>query len=118
MRAKLLFLLLPCAIVLHADDVSGRWSGTLTLNGSNGASQAQTIYLILKQDDAILSGSAGNDERSQSAIRNGRVIPDGIQFDLGAVSVRLRLNGYPFQQPTPTCCGSCLADLERPIKVS
>jgi hypothetical protein len=93
MRAKLLFLLLLRAIALHADDVSGRWSGTLTLNGPNGAGEAQPYYLILNQNDAILSGSAGKDERSQSAIGNGRVTPDGIQFDLGAVSLRLRLNG-------------------------
>ena len=97
MLARLLFLLLLRAIALHADDVSGRWSGTLTLNGPNGAGQAQTIYLILNRNDAILSGSAGNDERSQSAIRNGRVTPDGIQFDLGAVSVRLRLNGVALE---------------------
>src|SRR5260370_9409435 len=93
MRDKLLFLLLLCAIALHADNVSGRWAGTLTVKGATDASQTQTIYLILNQNDAALSGSAGNDERSQSAIRNGRVTPDGIQFDLGAVSVRLRLNG-------------------------
>ena len=93
MRAKLLFLLLLRAIALHADDVSGRWSGTLKLNGPNEAGEAQPFYLILNQNDAILSGSAGKDERSQSAIGNGRVTPDGIQFDLGAVSLRLRLNG-------------------------
>ena len=93
MRAKLLFLLLPFATALHADDVSGRWAGTVTISGPNGASQTQALYLMLNQDDAVLSGTVGNDERNQSAIRNGRVAPDGIQFDAGPMSLRLHLNG-------------------------
>ena len=93
MRAKLLFFLIACSAVLSAEDVSGRWSGALTLHGPNAATQTQSVYLILNQNDTLLTGSAGKDERSQTAIRNGRVTPDGVQFEVAAVSLRLRWNG-------------------------
>jgi enterochelin esterase-like enzyme len=73
--------------------VSGRWSGTLTLRSSSGRVQTQPLYLILSQQGSALTGSAGADERSQSAIRNGRVIADEFVFQVGAVSVRLHFNG-------------------------
>ena len=74
-------------------DVSGRWSGTLTLRSSSGTVQTQPLYLILSQQGSALTGSPGADERTQSAIRNGRVIADEFVFQVGAVSVRLHFNG-------------------------
>ena len=97
MRTKLLFLLIACSAVLSADDVSGRWSGALTLHGPNGVTQTQSIYLILNQNDTLLTGSAGKDERSQTTIRNGRVTPDGVQFEVAAVSLRLRWTGIALE---------------------
>jgi enterochelin esterase-like enzyme len=77
----------------NAADVSGRWSGVLTLNGPNGAVQTQPVYLILDQQNSTLTGSAGNDESHQSSIRNGYIANDQILFEVGSVSMRLRLNG-------------------------
>src|SRR6266446_4445654 len=66
-------------------DVSGRWSGTLTLRSSSGTVQTQPLYLILSQNGATLTGSVGPDERSQNqnAIRNGQVTEDQILFQVG-----------------------------------
>jgi len=93
MHARLPLLLLLGAMILNAQDVSGRWSGVLTLQGPNGPTQTQPVYLILSQHGTVLTGSAGNDERGQSAIRNGILTAGGVQFEVGAVSMRLHLNG-------------------------
>ena len=90
---RLLALLFLCTALGNAADVSGRWSGALTLTAPNGSVQTQPIYLILNQQNSTLTGSAGNDERTQNPIRNGRVTDDQIVFEVAAVSMRLRLNG-------------------------
>src|SRR5258708_5932061 len=74
-------------------DVSGRWSGTLTLRSSSGMVQMQPLYLILSQNGSSVTGSAGPDEHSQNAIRNGQVTEDQILCQIGAVSLRLHFNG-------------------------
>src|SRR5207249_11698209 len=63
------------------------------LRSSSGTVQTQPLYLILRQQDSVLTGTAGADERSQNVIRNGRVIADEFVFQVGAVSVRLHFNG-------------------------
>src|SRR5258708_23939027 len=90
---RLLALVLLYTAAVNAADVSGRWLGVLALKGPSGGVQTQQVYLILNQQDSMLTGSAGNDEHSQSPIRNGRVAADQIVFEVGTVSMHLHLNG-------------------------
>ena len=43
---------------VFAADATGRWSGTLTVS-SDGGERALTAALVLKQDGANLTGTAG-----------------------------------------------------------
>src|SRR5438552_407420 len=81
------------SIQVAPSDVSGRWSGTLTLRSASGAVQTQPLYLILSQKGSSVTGSAGPDEHSQTAIRTGQLAQDQILLQIGAVSLRLHVNG-------------------------
>ena len=59
-----------------AADVSGKWTGSFT--SENG--DAESALLVLKQDGAVITGTAGPDENQQFPIQTGKV--DGIKIVL------------------------------------
>ena len=63
-----------CAV---AADYSGKWSGTSPDDKSLGP-----VYAVLRQDGAVLTGSAGPDESHQFPITTGKVDGDGLFFDV------------------------------------
>src|SRR5438552_265085 len=82
---KAIAFLLVSTIAFAAPDVTGKWTG-----GFSGGS----VYMILKQDGAKLSGSAGPDENRQVLVfDNGAVEGDRLRFKAGPMQFGLQLTG-------------------------
>ena len=62
-----------------AADVSGPWTGTFSVPGSD---HKEPQYFILKQDGKKLTGSGGPDAVEQYPIVNGRIENDVVTFEL------------------------------------
>jgi hypothetical protein len=77
-----MLLLVFAAGALMAADATGKWSGTLTLNGPDGQTQPSTAYLVLKQEGAKLTGTAGQTAGEQREIVDGKVENGKITFGL------------------------------------
>jgi len=79
--------LLTSAYALAAD-FSGKWSQSSTENSSAGA-----MLVVLQQDGARLSGSAGPTESRQFPILNGKVEGDHLVFEIkmGGGTIRFDL---------------------------
>jgi ketosteroid isomerase-like protein len=58
---------------------SGKWAGHFDITTPDGV-QNDTAVLILKQDGAVITGSAGANEGQQSEIKSGKADGAGIQF--------------------------------------
>ena len=65
----LLGAMLP-RVALCMPNVTGKWSGTLQMDGENDAKPA---YSILNQDGNKLSGSVGPNESEQDSFEGGKV---------------------------------------------
>jgi hypothetical protein len=67
------------ALVSGANDVSGKWSGTFSVPGSD---HKEPQSFVLNQDGNKLTGRGGPDEIEQYPIANGSVDGDSVRFDL------------------------------------
>ncbi len=65
---------------MAAGDVSGNWSGTFI----DTENQSHSIYLVLKQDGATLTGSGGPDAEKQHQMQNGKVSDGRLTFEVAA----------------------------------
>lgn len=65
-------------------DVSGTWSGTIVITMPDGKVAPDKAVLVLQQNGAVLTGTAGASIDKQSAIENGKVGADGIRFHVSA----------------------------------
>ena len=75
-----LALVLTLTLSAGAADVTGTWSGNLKVTAPDGQVQDDTIHLILKQDGAKLTGTAGPNADQQLPIDKGAV--DGSKVTL------------------------------------
>jgi len=57
------------ALSAAAADVSGKWSGSYTFESGDGGA----CFMVLKQNGADISGTAGPGEDQQWAIQNGKI---------------------------------------------
>ena len=85
------------AVALCTPNVTGKWSGTLKMDGENDAKPA---YAILKQEGNKLSGSVGPDEGEQDPFEGGKVDGDKLTFDVpqgpngeGSIHVDMQVKG-------------------------
>ncbi len=78
-RAILAGLLVSSAM-LHAADVSGRWSGF-------------PVYLTLKQDGNTVTGSAGESEDDQIPFQSGSIDDNRLTLKLGPIEINLVVQG-------------------------
>ena len=78
LTALLLSALLSAA-ALGSPNVTGKWSGTLQMEGAN---DSQPVYLILKQDGNQLTGSAGPNETEQHPFEGGKMEGNKATFDV------------------------------------
>lgn len=72
--------LLISSAMLGATDVSGRWSGF-------------PIYLTLKQDGNIVTGSAGESEDDQVPFQSGSIDGDRLTLKSGPMEINLVVQG-------------------------
>ncbi len=102
MKKSYLFTVLLLGAVLSAaplstPDVTGKWSGTLQMDGQNAPKPA---YSIFHQDGKKLSGSVGPDESEQDEFEGGKVEGDKLTFDVpqgtngeGSLHVEMQVQG-------------------------
>lgn len=85
--AQLTIALLASAYAFAAD-FSGKWS-------SAGKSSAEAMFVVLQQDGAKLSGSAGPTESRQFPIVNSKVEGDQLVFEvkMGGGTIRFDVVG-------------------------
>ena len=80
-----------------AGDVSGNWSGTVIAKTPDGDSNQETAYMSLKQAGNAVTGTAGANAGQQSAIKDGKVDGDQVEFKVSVgeatANVRLRMDG-------------------------
>jgi hypothetical protein len=95
--AGLLLGAMLSAVALCAPNVTGKWSGTLQMDGQNDAKPA---YSIFKQDGNKLSGSVGPNENEQDSFEGGKVDGDKLTFDVpqgpsgeGSIHVEMQVKG-------------------------
>jgi ketosteroid isomerase-like protein len=61
---------------------SGKWAGHFDITTPDGGIQNDTAVFILKQDGAVIAGSAGANEGQQSEITSGKADGSEIQFTI------------------------------------
>src|SRR6476469_4505305 len=74
-------LLALSAMTAMAADVSGKWPGTFTPDGSQ---EGQPALVILKQTGETVTGTAGPDENQQWPLSNVKLDGDKLSFDVNA----------------------------------
>jgi len=83
---KIGLLLVFVTTCLAGADASGRWTGTLVeINSDGSASSPEPALLVLKQDGAKLTGTAGPDDGSQRPIKNGKAENGNLSFEISPV---------------------------------
>lgn len=91
---KITITALLFAMCAMAGEVSGKWSGTLDVDGGEGSKPA---FIVLNQDGSKLTGSGGPDESEQHPIQNGKVEGDRLTFEVpagkGTFVFDLRISG-------------------------
>jgi hypothetical protein len=75
-------ILLCAAITLSAADISGKWSGTITMTNGQGETNDGTAFVIFKQNGSEITGSAGGDENQQFPITKGNIEGNRITFEV------------------------------------
>jgi hypothetical protein len=92
----LLGVMLP-TVARCAPNVTGKWSGTLQMDGENDAKPA---YSVFNQDGNKLSGSVGPNESEQDSFEGGKVDGDKLTFDVpqgpnseGSIHVEMQVKG-------------------------
>ncbi len=70
-----------------AADLTGKWSGTLSIAGENMPS-----YMSLMQDGPMIVGSMGHDETHQFPLRNVTVDQDTLAFEASTPKVTFSLS--------------------------
>jgi hypothetical protein len=92
----LLAVMLP-AVASSTASVTGKWSGTLQMDGQ---SEAKPAYSIFNQDGNKLSGRVGPNEDEQDSFEGGKVEGDKLIFDVpqgpndeGSIHVEMHVEG-------------------------
>jgi hypothetical protein len=69
-------------ITLSAADITGKWSGSLTMTNAQGETNEGAAFVIFKQNGAEITGSAGGDENQQFPITKGKIEGNRITFEV------------------------------------
>lgn len=94
---KLLFAVLTLAASAIAADVTGTWTGPMTMS-NGGETRDDTALLILKQEGSSVTGSIGPNEERRYNITKGTVDADNINIEASVqgenkIVLRLKLAG-------------------------
>ena len=79
----LLGILLLSAVALTAagTNITGKWTGTLTLIEADGGTRDDSAFMILKQNGTEITGSVGPNEERQFPITKGTIDGDRITME-------------------------------------
>jgi hypothetical protein len=93
---RLTFVSLLLMTAVNTVDVTGTWAGQISRRDDSGQA-VDGCYLILRQVDQVVTGTAGPDENHQIPIANGKVEGDTISFVLstgqGSMSFEITTTG-------------------------
>lgn len=78
---KHVLLLTLAAVGLMAADATGKWTGSLFIPNPDGE-QERPAHLVLKQEGATLTGTAGPDASEQHPIQNGKAEDGNLVFEV------------------------------------
>jgi hypothetical protein len=81
MRTLLCGLLLS-ALALSGAEITGKWSGSFDITNSDGATEADTAYMSLKQNGAEVTGTAGPSADKQWTIQKGKLDGQKLTFEV------------------------------------
>ena len=65
-----------------ADDLTGKWTGSFTIQRPDGSSSELSVELNLTQKGTALTGTAGPNASAQWKVENGVVKDAGVTFDV------------------------------------
>ena len=93
MLLRLFGSLFVSALLTMAEDISGRWSGSMSFQNANGSIQKEPFYLVIVQRGTNFTGSAGDNETSQFPFSNGAILNGDCSFTVADWKTRLSLTG-------------------------
>src|SRR5262245_31547479 len=76
-----------------AEDVTGRWTGTVQMRMDGGRSMDVPVVLILKQDGDRITGTGGPGEGNQVELRKGKLDGNRLTFEAEAEGATYTLDG-------------------------
>jgi len=74
-------VLLLATGLLAAEDLTGKWSGSFTMT-RDGQTKDDTVYMVLKQSGAELTGTAGPNVNQQWPILKGKIEGAKVTFEV------------------------------------
>ncbi len=104
---KLLYCLLLSAVALGAAELTGKWSGSFDITNSEGETRPDSAYMDLKNQDGVVTGTAGPNTDKQFTVQKGKLEGQKLTFEVtqnGAVLMfELTFDGDLIQG---TCSGT------------
>ena len=79
---KYMLLSIFAAATLMAADATGNWTGTLIAPTPDGGERQGSAYLVLKQEGATVTGTAGPNATDQQTIQNGKAENGNVTFQV------------------------------------
>ena len=68
--------------LMAAEDLTGKWSGSFVITFSDGDTKDSNAFMDLKQKEAEITGTAGENPERQWAIQKGKVEGNKIAFEV------------------------------------
>ena len=68
--------------LMAAEDLTGKWSGSFAITFSDGDSKDSKAFMDIKQKDAEITGTAGENPDRQWAIQKGKVEGNKVIFEV------------------------------------
>jgi len=104
----LLFCALFSAFVLHAAELTGKWSGSFDVTNEQGETEADSAYMDLKESAGSVTGTAGPNVDKQWSLRDGKLTGRKLTFEVamedgGVLKFQLTFDGETIQG---TCTGT------------
>lgn len=90
MKSLVLAFFLAAAL-LGAADVTGQWSGTMTITTPSGEQRQRPILLVLKQDGAKITGTGGPTAEERHDILEGKIDGDKLSLTVEAGDAPIKL---------------------------
>ena len=69
-------------VLMAADDLTGKWSGSFVITFSDGETKDAKAFMDLNQKGAEITGTAGESPDRQWAIQKGKVEENKVTFEV------------------------------------